>query len=67
MRRVLTSDTLVSGRTIFFAATGITDGPLVGGVRYEAGRAETESLILRAETGTRRRITAEHLLDEKGL
>jgi fructose-1,6-bisphosphatase II len=66
-RKVLTSDALVSGNQIFFAATGITDGPLLQGVRYEAGRAESESLILRGETGTRRRIHAEHLLAEKGL
>ena len=66
-RQVMTSNTLVSGSEVFFAATGITDGPLLAGVRYEAGRAETESLILRCQTGTRRRIHAEHLLAEKGL
>lgn len=66
-RQVMTSSTLVSGSEVFFAATGITDGPLLAGVRYEAGRAETESLILRCQTGTRRRIHAEHLLAEKGL
>ncbi len=66
-RRVLSEDALVAGNQIFFAATGITDGPLLEGARYAAGRAETESLILRAETGTRRRIHAEHLLSDKGL
>jgi fructose-1,6-bisphosphatase II len=66
-RNVLTCDTIVSSKQIFFAATGITDGPLLGGVRYAAGRAESESIILRGETGTRRRIHAEHLLSEKGL
>jgi fructose-1,6-bisphosphatase II len=63
-RRVLTGDTLVAGERIFFAATGITDGPLLEGVRYTAGRAETDSIILRSETGTRRHIHAEHLLAE---
>jgi fructose-1,6-bisphosphatase II len=61
-RHVLTCDTLVSGDEIFFAATGITDGPLLSGVRYSANRAESESIILRCKTGTRRRIHAEHLL-----
>jgi fructose-1,6-bisphosphatase II len=64
LRQVMTSDTLVAGNEVFFAATGITDGPLLGGVLYEAGRAETESMILRCATGTRRRIQAEHLLIE---
>ncbi len=65
--RIYQLDELVTGDEIFFAATGITDGPLLEGVRYAAGRAETESLILRAETGTRRRLRSEHLLAEKGL
>ncbi|HWQ15955.1 MAG TPA: class II fructose-bisphosphatase [Roseiflexaceae bacterium] len=65
-RRVMTCDTLVSGNQIFFTATGITDGPLLTGVRYTADRAESESIILRCETGTRRRIHAEHLLSEAG-
>ena len=43
---------------------GITDGPLLAGVRYHAQRAETDSLVLRGETGTRRMIHAEHLLKE---
>ncbi len=61
-RRVLTADELVAGDQIFFAATGIADGPLLRGVRYAGERAETYSLVLRNETGTRRSIFAEHVI-----
>jgi len=61
-RRILDCDELVAGREIFFAATGITDGRLLAGVRYRRGCAETESLVLRCETGTRRLIRAEHAI-----
>lgn len=61
-QRILTCDGLVSSDEIFFVATGITDGPLLKGVRYRGNLAETESLVLRCETGTRRIIHAEHLL-----
>lgn len=58
--QILTCDELVSSNKIFFAATGITDGPLLSGVHYHGDMAETESLILRGETGVRRIIHAEH-------
>jgi fructose-1,6-bisphosphatase II len=61
-RRVLTCDELVAGNEIIFAATGITDGPLLAGVRYHGNRAETQSLVLRCDTRTRRIIHAEHLI-----
>jgi fructose-1,6-bisphosphatase II len=50
----------VSSRKVFFAATGITDGTLLSGVHYHGSEAETESLIIRGETGTRRTIHSEH-------
>ncbi|MFQ5592681.1 MAG: class II fructose-bisphosphatase [Anaerolineae bacterium] len=62
-RQVLTCDELVSSSEIFFAATGITDGPLLAGVHYHGDRAETESLILRGETGVSRIIDAEHRIE----
>lgn len=62
-KRILTGEELITSDQIFFAATGITDGPLLSGVKYQGNHAETESLILRAETNTRRRIHAEHWLD----
>jgi fructose-1,6-bisphosphatase II len=63
-RQILTCDQLVKGNHIFFAATGITNGRLLSGIRYHGDWAETESLVLRFETGTRRIIHAEHHLDE---
>ena len=59
---ILNSDELVNSDTIFFAATGVSDGPFLKGVRYHRDRAETYSLLLRAETGTRRTIFSEHSL-----
>lgn len=62
--QILTCDGLVADKQIFFAATGITDSPLLTGVRYQGTRAETESLVLRGETGTRRLIHAEHRFED---
>jgi fructose-1,6-bisphosphatase II len=61
--RVLKCNELVATDEIFFAASGITNGLLMSGVRYRGREAETESLVLRAETGTRRIIRATHLLE----
>lgn len=61
-KRILTCDDIVSSDQIFFVATGITDSILLRGVRLAGDRAETNSLILRCETRTRRLIFAEHLL-----
>ena len=60
--QVLTTEQLVSSDDVFFAATGITDGELMGGVRYRAGGATTHSLVMRARSGTIRSITSEHQL-----
>jgi fructose-1,6-bisphosphatase II len=60
--RVLTTDELVASEDAFFAATGITDGELLAGVRYRAGGATTQSLVMRARSGTTRTITSEHQL-----
>ena len=60
--RILSIDDLVLGDEIFFAATGITDSPILMGVVYHGDRAETDSLVLRSETQTRRHIKAEHLI-----
>jgi fructose-1,6-bisphosphatase II len=58
--RVLTTTDLVSGEEVFFAATGISDGDLVRGVRYRGDGASTESLVMRSRTGTIRKIQADH-------
>ena len=58
---VLDKDRLVSGKDVFFAATGVTDGDVLQGVRYpSAGGATTESLVTRSRSGTIRRVSALH-------
>ncbi len=59
--RVLTHDDLVKGEDVFFSATGVTDGDVLQGVRYEGSRgASTESLVMRSRSGTVRRIQSRH-------
>jgi fructose-1,6-bisphosphatase II len=58
--RVLKTDDLVAGEDVFVAATGVTDGALLHGVRYTAGGAETASIVMRSRSGTVRRIEATH-------
>ncbi|HEX3390795.1 MAG TPA: class II fructose-bisphosphatase [Streptosporangiaceae bacterium] len=62
LRHVLTTDDLVTSEDAFFAATGITDGELMAGVRFRAGGAATHSLVMRARSGTIRNIHSEHQL-----
>jgi len=65
--KVITMDDMVSSNDVFFAATGITDGELLGGVRYTGSGAETESLVIRGRTGTVRWINAKHNFDKLNL
>jgi fructose-1,6-bisphosphatase II len=59
--RVLTHDDLVKGDDAFFSATGVTDGDVLQGVRYQRARgASTESLVMRTRSGTVRRIHSRH-------
>jgi len=58
--QVLKIDDLVSSDDTFFAATGITDGDLLRGVRYGSGQAITESVVMRAKSGTIRYIRTFH-------
>ena len=62
--KILTMDDLVSSEDVFFAATGITDGELLKGVRYFGDGASTDSLVVRGLTGTVRQINAVHRLDK---
>jgi fructose-1,6-bisphosphatase II len=62
--RVLGTDDLVSGDDVFVAATGVTSGALLRGVRYTRDRAFTESLVMRSRSGTVRRIEAEHAFEK---
>jgi len=58
--RVLTTDDLVSSDDVFFAATGVTEGDILRGVRYRGDGATTETLSMRSKSGTIRRISATH-------
>jgi fructose-1,6-bisphosphatase II len=65
MTRVFRSDDLVVGESALFCATGISDSPLLPGVKITGHRAETHSLLMRARSGTVRHIQAVHRLDRK--
>ncbi|HEY4615014.1 MAG TPA: fructose-bisphosphatase class II, partial [Citricoccus sp.] len=57
---VLSTNDLVSSEHCYFAATGITDGDLLRGVRYYNDRVVTQSLVMRSKSGTVRLVEAEH-------
>ena len=57
--QVLGTDDLIRGNA-FFAATGISDGDLLQGVRYRGDRATTQSIVMRSKSGTVRIVTAHH-------
>jgi fructose-1,6-bisphosphatase II len=58
---VLDVDRLARGSNVFFAATGVTDGDLLQGVRYHGdGKATTDSLVMRSRSGTIREVKARH-------
>ena len=61
LEKVLTVNDLVRSDNCFFSATGVTDGDVLQGVRYQgAAGASTESLVMRSRSGTVRRISARH-------
>jgi fructose-1,6-bisphosphatase II len=62
--RVLTTDDLVSGADVFVAATGVTTGALLRGVRYTPEGAITDSIVMRSRSGTVRRVEASHAFDK---
>ena len=63
--KLLTIDDLARGEDMFFAATGITDGDMLSGVRYRGAVVETHSLVMRGLTKTIRKIFATHFLEMK--
>lgn len=63
--QVLYMDDLVRGDDAIFAATGVTDGELLRGVRFMGKTAKTHSVVMRAKSGTVRFIEAEHRLSTK--
>jgi len=64
LNRVLTIDDLIMSDDCFFAATGITDGDLLPGVRFDSGGCTTDSLVMRSRSGTVRRINGRHRLEK---
>ena len=60
IKDVLTTDDLCAGEDVFFAATGITEGDLVKGVRYRRSSAVTQSIVMRSRSGTVRLVDALH-------
>lgn len=64
LEKVYGADDLVQGDNTFFVATGVTDGALVRGVQRKGPVIRTESIVLRARSGTIRRVTADHLVEK---
>jgi len=62
--KVLSTDDLVAGQDVFVAATGVTSGSLLRGVRYQPDGAVTESIVMRSRSGTVRRIEASHAFEK---
>jgi fructose-1,6-bisphosphatase II len=64
LNRVFAVNDLVAGENVFFAATGITDGELLDGVRFVRGGAVTTSMVMRSRSGTTRIIESQHRWDK---
>jgi fructose-1,6-bisphosphatase II len=62
--KVLNTEDLVSGDNVFFCATGVTDGDLLHGVRYQPGGCTTQSIVMRSKSGTLRMVEAYHRLSK---
>jgi fructose-1,6-bisphosphatase II len=62
--QVLDADTLAAGDDLFFAATGITDGYLLEGVRYWSDGATTFSMVMRSRSGTIRYVKSDHRFEK---
>lgn len=63
LTKILTTNDLVSGDDHFFAATGITDGELLKGVRYTNAGMRSQSIVMRSKSRTIRIIDTEHPLE----
>ena len=64
LTRVLSTDDLVQTDNCYFAATGITDGALLRGVRFDSFGCHTESLVMRSRSGTVRKVEAHHQISK---
>lgn len=63
--KILRMEDLVRGDDAIFAATGVTDGELLRGVQFKAHHGETQSVVMRAKSGTVRFIDGRHVLKMK--
>jgi fructose-1,6-bisphosphatase II len=64
VEKVLTADDLAAGDDLFFAATGITDGYLLDGVKYWPDGATTYSMVMRSRSGTIRSVKSDHAFEK---
>jgi fructose-1,6-bisphosphatase II len=64
VNQVLSTDDLVAGEHIFFAATGVTHGALLRGVGYRKDMVVTQSMVMRARSGTVRYVEGHHQLEK---
>lgn len=65
LNAIYTTDDLAKGDNVMFAATGVTDGSMLRGIRRYPGGAKTSTLVMRSKSGTVRRIEATHNFDRK--
>ncbi|RKD76072.1 fructose-1,6-bisphosphatase II [Sinobaca qinghaiensis] len=65
VNKVFYMNDLVAGDDAIFAATGVTDGELLKGVRYTGQKATTQSLVMRAKSGTVRFVDGSHNVKKK--
>jgi fructose-1,6-bisphosphatase II len=63
--RVYTEQDLAQGDNVMFAATGVSDGDLLQGVRFTGTGAFTHSLVMRSRSGTIRKIETQHVFDRE--
>lgn len=65
IHRVLRMDDFCGGDDAIFAATGVTDGELLQGVQFKGAKATTQTVVMRAKSGTVRFIDGDHSLKKK--
>src|SRR5699024_4188530 len=65
VNQVIYMDDFCSGDDAIFAATGVTDGELLKGIQFKGQSAKTESIVMRAKSGTIRFVSGEHSLKKK--
>ena len=65
LNKVFYMDDFCSGDDCIFAATGVTDGELLKGVQFKGWKATTQSVVMRAKSGTVRFIDGQHSLKKK--